>query len=230
MKMTINKKLITGIAAVLPMVFFAAGSAFAADNNYSMELNGSKINGSAYEEYGTYYLPLRAVSEAMGYRVDWSAKDNTVTVSDKKETIKLDLKNYSMTDGDHQYFIDDTIINGSAYLSEDFFTDSLGLKVAPDQTNKTIGLQKIKENNITMKTVKEVSEDDKIDITLQYPQIDGLKDQKVQDKINGIFKQAAAAAERIRKPIPSTCKRENNMASRICSGRIPIMLSSLTRS
>lgn len=193
--MTLNKKLIAGIAAALPMVFFAAGSAFAADNNYNVELNGSKINGSAFEEYGTYYIPLRAVSEALGYRVDWSAKDNTVTMSDKKETIKLDLTNYSAIEGDHQYSIDDVIINGSTYLSEDFFTDSLGLKVAPDQAKKTIGLQKINENNIAIKTVKEASEEKSIDITLQYPQIDGLENQKAEDKINGIFKQAAAEAK-----------------------------------
>ena len=100
-----------------------------------------------------------------------------------------------MTQDGHQYYIDDMMINGAAYLSDDFFNDSLGLKVVCDQANKTMKLQRMNENDITIKTVKETSGDDKIDITLQYPQIDGLKDQKIENQINGIFQQAAAAAK-----------------------------------
>jgi predicted secreted protein len=193
------KRIITGLAIVLPIVCFSAVSAFAADNSSdSIELNGTKLDVPAYDQDGYLYLPLRAVGEALGYTVEWSAKDHAVTLTKADDKKLINFDTYQLTDGDHQYYIDEMMIDGRAYLDEAFFNDSLGLKVSQDGTNKAVSLNSInKKNSITIKNVNETSGDDKLDITLNYPMISGLADQTVQDLINAAFKKEADDAKQL---------------------------------
>jgi len=85
-------------------------------------------------------------------------------------------------------------IGDRTYMRADFFSDNLGLKVRWDGQNGIMQLESVKKNAISIKTVKEASEDDKIKITIQYPQIDGLADKTVQDSINSIFEKSATDA------------------------------------
>lgn len=63
--------------------------------NISITLNGKKItlkdvNGKTVEPFlidGTTYVPVRAVSEALGLDVDWNGKDNTVVL--KNTPVKI---------------------------------------------------------------------------------------------------------------------------------------------
>lgn len=190
------KKILTSIAIILPMVYCMTGSAFAAENNsLSIDLNGTKINACAYEQQGMLYLPLRAVCDALGYTVEWSAKDHAVSVVKPQEEILLNFDTFSITEGGHQYYMDSQVLNGTSYISEEFFNDSMGLKITQDQSEKSVSLESVKENEVTIETVKEISGETKIDITLQYPKISGLKDQKIQDKINAVLKQEAVSAK-----------------------------------
>lgn len=190
------KKIIVSIAIILPIVCFAAGSASAAEySSYSVELNDVKLDASTYVEGETLYLPLRAVSETLGYTVGWSGKDHTVTLTSAEDNMLISFDTFSMTEGDHQCYIDNQIINGMAYMSEDFFNDSMGLKVTYDNPDRIISLESVTGNEITIKTEQEKSRADKINISLQYPQISGLKSQVVEDRINSVFKQEATAAK-----------------------------------
>ena len=48
--------------------------------------------------------------------------------------------------------------------------------------------------SISIRTIKETSENSELKVTLQYPQIDGLENKLVQDEINALFKQLAENA------------------------------------
>ena len=190
------KKLIIGLAIVLPMVSFASGNAFAAESNdYSVELNNVTIQASAFEQEGTLYLPVRTVSEAVGYPVVWSAAEHTVTIQKPNENIVIDMGTYSVKQGDHPFYVMNQIINGKLYMEKDFFNDCLGLSVMANPLNKLISIESVDENDITIKSISEKTEDTKLDVTLQYPQISGLADQAVADKINALLKQEAEAAK-----------------------------------
>ena len=80
-------------------------------NNISIELNGSKIvpkdaTGAVVEPFiidGTTYLPVRAISEALGLTVSWDGETSTVIISDgsstetppkvQPETVTMGMKN-----------------------------------------------------------------------------------------------------------------------------------------
>lgn len=193
------KRIITGIIIIIMM--FCAGTAAAyadTDKSCSVKLNGTKLNAAGYDSEGTIYLPLRAIGESLGYQISWSAADHTVHMTKGTEKKSLNLDTYMISEGDHDYYGDFKKYDGRVYLSGDFFSDSLGLKVTEDSTGKLITVSNGgAKNNITIETVKDISKGEKIDITLYYPKLSGLANQKVQDTLNELFKKEANDAKQM---------------------------------
>ncbi|MDD3654263.1 MAG: DUF4163 domain-containing protein [Desulfotomaculaceae bacterium] len=166
----------------------------ATDGRPAIMLDGIKIEAAAFVDKGNVYLPLRAVGETLGYEVQWLEKDKKILVTKAEKQIMIDLNNNKIAANDHVYYGDCTIIEDRTYLGADFFSENFGLGVWWNGQNGIIQLESVKENAISIKTINEVSDYDKIKITLQYPQIDGLDDQAVQDGINSIFSKKALEA------------------------------------
>ena len=54
-------------------ILLAPAFSFAAvDNRPAIELNGVKMQAAAHIDGGNVYLPLRALGEALGYKIGWS--------------------------------------------------------------------------------------------------------------------------------------------------------------
>lgn len=216
-----KKVIMVGVIISLILSIHAYGFA-ATDNQPAIELDGTKIEAAAYIDGGNVYLPLRAVGEALGYKIQWSGKDNPISVFKAGKNIMIDLNNHKITANGHVYYMSGgysgkavnggTTVGNSTYMGEDFFSDNFGLKVRWDRQNGIIQLESVKENAISIKTVKEAAETDNIKITLQYPQIDGLTDQTVQDSINAIFEKSAVAARN------EGLKNADEMAKAMASG------------
>ena len=185
-------------AVIISMLLSIPAYGFAAtDSQPVIVLDGTKIEAAAYIDGGNVYLPLRAVGEALGYEIQWSGKDNPISVSKPGKNIMIDLNNHKITANDHLYYMsgDYNIVADSTYMGADFFSDNLGLKVRWDRQNGMVQLESVKENAISIKAIIEASETDIIKTTLQYPQIDGLIDKTVQDSINSLFKELAMDAK-----------------------------------
>jgi len=162
-----NKKVIIG--AIILFILFMPAFGFAAVNDRpAIELNGIEIQAVAYIDGGNVYLPLRAVGEALGYKIDWSEKECTVSVSRPGKNIMIDLKNNKVTANDHVCYLsgdcsgtaaDGGIIVGDrTYMGAGFFSANLGLKVSWDRQGGKVELESVKENAISIKTAKEASE------------------------------------------------------------------------
>ncbi len=188
----IKKVILIGVIISLILSVPAYGFA-ATDSQPAIMLDGTKIQASAYIDGRNVYLPLRVVGEALGYKIQWSGKNNPISVSRPGKNIMIDWNNNKVTADDHVYYMseDYTIIADSTYMEADFFSKNFGLRVRWDSQDGMVQLESVKENAISITTVKEASETDIIKITLQYPQIDGLTDKTVQDSINSIFRESA---------------------------------------
>ncbi len=186
---------LAGVIISLILSIPACGFA-ATDSQPAIVLGGTKIEAAAYTDGGNVYLPLRAVGEALGYEVQWSGKDKAISVTRPGKSIIIDLNNNKITANDHVSYMggDYTNIKDSTYMGTDFFSGNFGLEVRWDRQNGTVQLERVIENSISIKTIKEASESDIIKITLQYPQIEGLTDKTVQDGINSIFRESAMEA------------------------------------
>lgn len=183
-----------GIVILLLIVAMPAYCVAATNNEQEVVLDGTKIGAVACIDKGNVYLPLRVVGEALGYEVLWSGTHNTVSVIGSGKNIMIDLNNQQITADGHTYYVDSELIADRLYLGSDFFSSELGLAARWDRKNKAIQLERVEENLISVETIKEVAETDEIRITLQYPHIDGLTNETVQDGINRMFKEAADEA------------------------------------
>ncbi len=191
----IRRLLLAGVTVLL-ILSLPAYSIAATESKPALVLDGIKIEAAANIDGGNVYLPLRAVGEALGYEIQWSEKDKTISVTRPGKNIVIDLNNRQITADDHVYYMskDYKIIADRVYLGEDFFSGNLGLEVRWDRQNEIVQLERVTENAISIKTIKEASETGIIKITLQYPQLDGLTDKTVQDSINSILRESAMEA------------------------------------
>lgn len=190
-----KKAFLLGIIVLSILSFCAYGFA-ATGVQGAIELEGTGIEAAPHIDGGNLYLPLRTIGEALGYNVGWSENEHAITISGAENNIIIDLNNNKISADGHDYYLDRNykIIEDRTYLGADFFSDSLGLEVRWDKNSGLIQLARAPKNAISLKTIKETSETGFIKITLQYPQIDGLEDLAVQDKINLVFSEAAGAA------------------------------------
>ena len=198
------KRCILIAAAILSILAAPAGALAANAGRPAIILNGVALQAVPYVDSGDLYLPLRAIGEALGYQIGWSDNDRLVSVFKPGQNVTIDLKNGQITADGHSCYMsgdypglgsdDGTIVGDRTYMGAGFFSENFGLKVDWDQQSGRVVLEGVKENAISITTVKEASENDQIKITLQYPQIGGLADQAVQDSINSVFKQAAMDA------------------------------------
>ncbi|MDX9873172.1 MAG: DUF4163 domain-containing protein [Clostridia bacterium] len=192
--------LVTATAALL--LLSVSTSAGAASDKPAIELNGTKITVAASIQQGKVYLPLRAVTEGLGYTVQW-AENDTVTLTKAEDTIIIDLFTNILSVNNHSFYFSGDYLGSSAagwlrlgeriYLREDFFAENLDLNVV--YNGQKVVLQDNKEKAVTIQTVKEAAEKDGLILTLQYPQLTGLADAAVQDALNALFAEAAAQAK-----------------------------------
>lgn len=186
---------LTGVIVLLLSLF--AQNAFADDSGSpAINLNNNPISAKAYIAEGNLYLPVRAICESLGYDVEWLQADQTVGINSDSTSILLNFNQATIQVNNHDYYMTEgrMTIKDRIYMRADFFSDNFDLSVKQDKTNGTVSLDSIKANPISIKTIKETSENSALKITLQYPQVNGLDNKRVQDEINALSKQLAENA------------------------------------
>ncbi len=74
---------------LLISMFFLIGSSVYAEEAPTIYVNGNQIQTDAYIEDGVTYVPLRAVSEALGAEVLWNEAENRVDINASSEEILI---------------------------------------------------------------------------------------------------------------------------------------------
>jgi hypothetical protein len=204
------KKRLSAVIAVLLLFSAVNGTAYAAGDakptgtQASITLDGASIDTNAYVQDETVYLPLRALCKALGYTVSWKNGSNGQTITAVKgvDSIQFNLDKQTVTHNDHTYYasgIDITkdslvSLSGRTYLDADLFSENFHVLVHYNEQNKTVTLTHYTENAINITTMKLNTDNKNLEVDLQYPQIDGLKNTDVQDKINTALRDAALNA------------------------------------
>lgn len=143
------------------------------------------------------YLPLRAVAEGMGYQVTWSQKDRTAAVTTPDGTISVDLVNSRVNAYGHEYYSNSPLMKQDRmYLHAQFFAEEFHLRAEQGPDGNAAVLFPMMENAMQIKTIQEASSSKALEINLQYPQIQGLSNQAVQDQLNQLFQSLAAQAKK----------------------------------
>ena len=163
----------------------------------------SCYNASALVEDGDVFLPVRPLCESMGYTVTWQSQDGVKSVLVQKDgdRVLLDLTNQQIEDNGHRYYAQGTatqpairLTSGTTYLYAPLFDPLFAVSTTYDASENQVSVTPAPENALSITTEKTETQEQYLKLAIQYPQISGLKDSKVQDSINAVLKQAADSA------------------------------------
>lgn len=191
------KKILVLVFALL-MCMAGVVSVFAAeDKTLSMEMDGMVFEMPARVLEGELFLPLRAISEELGFEVQWNGENKEINISKHGNIIKLNLLDYKINVNGHESYLTTgyKLLNDRTYLHHDFFPENLGINAVQDEAGNKVVLQRTEENPIVISTKAEASETDTLKLTIQYPELKGLDNTEVQGKLNSLFARLAAEAK-----------------------------------
>ena len=192
------KKKVLALILVLMIGMMGAVNVFATEGTIAVNMNGEALDMPAKVFDGELYLPLRAVAEKLGFNVQWSGASQEINVAKPDKSIRINITDSRISVNDHDTFIFGGLkfVSDRTYIGQSFFNDDLGLKITWDKTYDTVTLESIKENPVTISTREKTSESNTFKLTLQYPEITGLQDTDVQNKLNSLFAELAAESEK----------------------------------
>jgi len=191
-----NMKKSIAVLSALALTLSISATALAADNQArGIVIDGQKVADTSQMQNDQLLLPLRGIGEASGYKIGWSAPNHQITLTKDGKNITISLDDQTYTINDHKDFLRGQIqmINERTYMSSDLVKALMGFKVTSSQDNQLVELTTQKQNTITIRNVKDNAKSDQLTFDIQYPQIAGLADAKVQEQINKTFEQYATA-------------------------------------
>jgi len=190
MKKRLFAILITLVLVCPQNVFSVANTA----EEPTLNTDGMPISMLASVKEGALFLPLRAVSEALGYKVGWSQAERTIDIQKQEKSLLLSLKDAKIQSNGHEYFMRDIpfILEGRTYMPSEFFSEEYGLEVKWDKEENRVSLSSIQHNSLNISTGTLASPNPKqLDATIQYPVVSGVEDPSIEDQINSTFKAIA---------------------------------------
>ena len=184
---------------VLSITICAGGtiSIFAAEGKaIDILVNGKNIGISAITREGELYLPMRAISEELGFEMQWLESKRIITMNTSETSMSINLSENKVTYNGHEAYISGgyRILNGRTYLSKGFYSDVLRLKLAWDKPGNKVTLESVEENSIVINTVKKSSKTDTLLVNARYPELKGLENAEVENRLNCAFAKLAEEA------------------------------------
>lgn len=193
----------TAVLPGLPAGAAAAGSASASaaavtGKTVNLTLNGKALpQKAALGNEGTL-IPLAAVRDGLGLKVAYDANTKSYSITRGTVTVQLLPTEYqsaqAVVNGSTQFqYYEWRTLNYLNSVSVHVLTDDLGYSAKWDNATQTVDLAPLELNNVNV-TAQKIEQSDKYTtISVEYPQLSGLADTKVQTTINQMFKDRATA-------------------------------------
>lgn len=143
-KTGLKKKGLLKILTVMLIMSMMVPMVFAATLNIRVVVNGKQVNFPDAKPYmdanNRVLIPVRFVSEELGAKVEWEAKNKVVTITDSKNTVILKVGEKEITVNGTSKTLDTAAIMEQArtYVPIRFVSEALGAAVEWDQNSKTV--------------------------------------------------------------------------------------------
>lgn len=191
------RRLLIIVLALVVCIAGVVNVSAAEDVELSLEMDGKSFEMPAKVWSGELFLPLRAVSEELGFKVLWDGVKREITISKNGKLILLNLQEYKVNVNGHESYLTTgyRFLNDRTYLHYSFFSSNIGVNTVCDKAAGKVTLERSEENPIVISTKAEASETATLKLTIQYPEFKGLDNAEVQEKLNSMFAGLAAAAK-----------------------------------
>lgn len=168
---------------------------------------------------GDTYVGLRILNERLGLETGWDEAQRLVTVRGHGRTIVVPLDgDQTVVNGQPLYGPRPIVQDGATYMPLRYMLERLGYGVSYEAATRTIGIETIRENELTVTTASITDGDEEQSLAVYYPQIAGLANAQAQQRINETLKieaetHAAAGKEEIAKAAAANSQAEANNPS-----------------
>lgn len=192
-------RLLISVMTMLALLFSMSAPAFAGTKEaVPISVGGKQLGQAALESENTVFLPLRAVCESLGYTVEWSQTNRSVSVKTAEKTVDLEFKNGTITDAGHNYYVlgdykADTyigtgciMVGNRIYAASDIMESVFGLSKTYDEKLDAFVISLSPQVIATYENKKIYSEDKKLLTNIQYPQF-SMADKAVAEKLNAVI-------------------------------------------
>ncbi len=141
-----NKIFKKSILFLLVFLSLFVGSSVCAKEEITLVVDGNLVNAKEkpFIEGDRTLVPIRVISENLGYKVDWNSKNKSVKVSKDNESVvlKVDDKNVELRHGNviSDVYIDVSpkIVNNRVYVPVRFIAETYGEKISWDESNRIV--------------------------------------------------------------------------------------------
>ncbi|WP_223069848.1 PdaC/SigV domain-containing protein [Paenibacillus caui] len=203
------KKWTTALLAASLLLGTAAGSAQAeasalataktsANKAVHLTVNGKALPQKGSMGRGGVLVPLAFIRDGLGLKVSYDAKSKSYSIVRGNVIVQLKPTEYQTVQA---------VVNGSTPFSDyewksqdglgsvsvHVLIDHLGYSVQWNNAAKTLDLVPQKLNDVKITAQKLGKSDQYTTVSIQYPELSGLADTGVQDRVNQMFKNRAAA-------------------------------------
>ncbi|MFC4103325.1 stalk domain-containing protein [Paenibacillus xanthanilyticus] len=149
---------------------------------------------------GQTYIGLAFLSKELRLTAGWDAKTKVISVGGKSK--KLSMK---PVEGAYQYDVNGhrlgyaaeqpIIVKGTTYLPLRFLLEQMDYEIGYDTAKKRVTIKEAARNALTLANRSIEQTKDKVEMTVQYPQLQGFADADVQSKINTLLAAEGKAYE-----------------------------------
>lgn len=188
-----------GIAAPAPAL--AAATAMkqseqagqAASPSFRLNVDGEASKHKALSVEQVTMLPLSFLNEDLGLTASYDAQAKAIAVKAPNREVVALADGSDVTVNGHELSKGYTVrqIGGEWYVPLPLLTGHMGYEAHWIADTKTVVLSKIRENDILWTNVSINKETQDVTVTVQYPQLKGLKSGDVEVQINELFAKEA---------------------------------------
>ncbi|WP_193726595.1 PdaC/SigV domain-containing protein [Paenibacillus guangzhouensis] len=159
--------------------------------NIQITLDGAPLLSKGIVHDGSTYIPLNILTKDLKLDGAYDAKKKVMHVKAKGKDVVIQVGQYAVNSVVNGHELWDAygrvLVNGNNYVALSLLTDNFGYQSVWDSKTKSVHLVKIQENDMIWSS-KKIDENTKdAIINVQYPQVSGLKNAEVQEKINTLF-------------------------------------------
>lgn len=148
----------------------ASNKTFAnSSNDFLLFVNGKELQTEdMFAKDNRIFIPLRSVTEKLGYTVNYEPKDQSITVVNNKTNLKMKLDSKEYTVNDKEFKMDTTPVvkNNRTYVPIRFIGESFGVDVQWNSQHKLALVGKHKGTELKDSITKNF---DDFNLTMQVP-------------------------------------------------------------
>ncbi|KAA9002367.1 DUF3298 and DUF4163 domain-containing protein [Paenibacillus spiritus] len=188
--------LAAGLPAETGLAAPAAAVQKAAQSTVLLKWNGAVTKQQGLYKEGAVWVPVSFLRDTLKLNVTYNKEQQTYQVGSGVRKLTLYVSEYGISPSVNGFFLSEyegLLQSGKLYVPVGLLTDYMGYQADFSKASGRLNLMPKAQNALAVSSSTYAADKEGAAIHLEYPQISGLNNAAVQQKINETLKQANAA-------------------------------------